>query len=393
MPGSTPEGNGQGGTGGLAARLRSRAVDGFGDGVTILKTVVASALSWWIAADLLGLPDPVLAPVGAILVVQATPYATARKAFQRAAGVVVGVLLGAGAAAVTGTGLLTITLVTAVGMVAGRLLRLGPQMHQIGLTAVLVVGSSQRLGYGTARIEENILGILVGTAVALLVPSAGFARQARYRTTRLTRDMADLLRAMGEGLADGTWGAASGGWVVRARALSGRLDEVRSAVRQAHEAARWRTRAGAEEVAQLAEASAALEHVSHQLRGIARGLHNLSYRGGRPPALHWDQRDAALRPEPGRAPEGLDGLLTELADLVTEVADHHMGARRGTGAQRVRLRRLQGAAETRFLTTALGQSPAYGQWRVLCTAGILEDARKVLHELDPEHGPHQAAFR
>ncbi|MFD7029013.1 aromatic acid exporter family protein [Streptomyces sp. NPDC059917] len=374
-------------------RLAARAAAGLGDGNTLLKTVIAATLSWWIAADLIDLPQPVLAPVGAILVAQATAYATARKSFQRAAGIVGGVLLGAAAAALVGAGLATVFLVTLIGMVAGRLLRLGSQTHQIAMTAVLVVGSSEQLGYGTARIEENVLGVLVGTAVALFVPTAGFTRRAREETSRLTRDMAALLDAMSQGLADGTWTGEAGDWVRRARGLSSRLDLVRSAVRQAHEAARWRTRTGAEAVARLAEASAALEHVSHQLRGIARGLYNLTFREGRPPALHWDQRDPVLRPEPAPAPAGLDALLGDLARLVTEIADHHIAAERPAEDRRERLRHLQGGAEARFLATALAQSPAYGQWRVLCTAGILEDARKVLHELDLDHGPHPSAFR
>ncbi|MFJ9339052.1 aromatic acid exporter family protein [Streptomyces sp. NPDC101733] len=375
-------------------RLRAHAVAGFGDGVMILKTVLAAALSWWVAADLLALPQPVLAPVGAILVAQATPYATALKSLQRAAGVVVGVLLGAGSAALLGAGLPTIVAVTLVGMYTGRLLRLGSQMHQIAMTAVLVVGSSEHLGYGTARIVDNILGILVGTAVALLVPSAGFTRRARSETARLTRDMAELLDTMGQGLAGGRWAAESGAWVRRARILSTRLDLVRDAVRQAHEAARWhtRSRSGAQAVAQLAEASTALEHVSHQLRGIARGLYNLTFREGRPPALDREQGEPAPRREPAAIPEGLDLLLTRIAATVREVADHHIGAERAEEADRIRLRRLLGEAETDFLSAALAQSPAYGQWRVLCTAAILEDVRKLLYELDPELGPHRNAF-
>ncbi|MGW9024519.1 hypothetical protein ACWGQ5_09840 [Streptomyces sp. NPDC055722] len=41
---------------------------------------------------------------------------------------------------------------------------------------------------------------------------------------------------------------------------------------------------------------------------------------------------------------------------------------------------------------ALAQSPWYADWKVRCTAGILEDARKMMHELAPDSGPRQGAF-
>ncbi|MFF9070145.1 aromatic acid exporter family protein [Streptomyces sp. NPDC014891] len=157
-----------------AALLRGRAVAGFGDGTMVLKTVAAALLSGWAADALFHLPQPMLAPAGAILTAQVTPYGTLRKAVQRAAGVVLGVLLGAAVATLLGSGALALTTVMLVGMFAGRLLRLGAQMHQVALTGILVLGSGELVGYGTARVEDNILGILVGTAVALLVPTPGF---------------------------------------------------------------------------------------------------------------------------------------------------------------------------------------------------------------------------
>ncbi|MER7764165.1 FUSC family protein [Streptomyces sp. NPDC097619] len=382
----------------LLAWLRERSVAGFGDGVMVFKTVLAAGLSWWVAASVLDLSEPGLAPTGAVLVAQVTPHATALKSFQRAAGIVAGVLLGAAVAALSGNGLVTILLVTLLGMFAGRLMRLGPQMHQVALTGILVVSSSEHLGYGTARIEENVLGVLVGTATALLVPSPGFTRKARTEIGLLTREMAALLSSVATDLPEEAWPASAAGWVREARRLSVRLDTVRSAVRQAHEASRWRRKTGAAAVARLAEAATALDHVGHQLRGITRGLYNLTYREGRPPALHREQPDSPLKPlEAPPRPEGLDRVLHSLALVLTEIADRHLKADGPAGTADPQtapqqLRQLLGEAEARFLATAIGQSSAYGRWQTLCTAGILEDTRKMLHELDPDLGPHHAAF-
>ncbi|WP_424217237.1 FUSC family protein (plasmid) [Streptomyces sp. BI20] len=374
-----------------------RLVNGFGDGVMVLKTVLAAALSWWVAADLLHLDAPGLAPAGAVLVAQVTPYATALKSLQRAAGIVVGVLLGAAVAALGGGGLLTVTLVTLIGLFAGRLLRLGAQVHQIALTGILVVAGSDHLGYGTERIEENVLGVLVGTVIALLVPSPGFTRRAREETARLTRDMAALLAEIADRVGAEDWAGHTGDWVRRARHLSGRLDDVRSAVRRAHEAARrpgGRPGRRAPSVARLAEAAAALDHVGHQLRGITRGLYDLTYREGRAPALHHERAEDPAGPAPdARVAPGLDAVFGALARVLAEIADHRLDDAPPDTALDPGLRRLLGVAESAFLTAAGRQSPSYLRWQVLCTAGILEDTRRMLHELDPDLGPHRAAFR
>ncbi|MFE0106627.1 aromatic acid exporter family protein [Streptomyces sp. NPDC059009] len=376
------------------AEVRARMVAGFGDGVMVARTAVAAALSWWIATALLHSDAASLAPAGAILGAQTTPFATARKSLQRAAGIGLGFLLGMAAAASLGVNTLTVLLAVLLGMYAGRLLRLGPQMHQIALTAVLVMGTAQHFGYGATRLEDNVVGVLIGTVVGLLVPAPGFPRRAGEELARLARQAADLLTEISGQLADGDWASHAGDWVNRARALSQRLELVRKAVRDAEDSIRWRPRSGRarSRINRLAEATRCLDHVGHQVRGISRGLYNLTFREGRPPALHWDQHDSHLLPEPATAPDGLDRVLGDLATVLALLADVHTLEEAPDPGLLRRLEALVGAAETSFLRTALDQSTAYEDWRVLCTAGILEDARKMIHELDPDIGPHRGAF-
>ncbi|MBC9713299.1 FUSC family protein [Streptomyces sp. TRM66268-LWL] len=375
--------------------LTDRAVPQFGDANLVLRAALASALAWWVAADLLDLSAPDLAPVGAMLACQLTPYGTARRAFHRGAGVAFGGALGLTASMTVGVTPLTMFATVLVGMCAGRLLRLGGQVHQIALTAVLVMGVPGHFDYGVHRLAANLLGVAIGAAVGLAVPPPPFARRASEKLAHLSGQMSELLNEMSEQLRDGNWDAHSGEWVERARALSERLTKVRTAVAAAEDANRWRphTRDATLRVERLIESTRCLDHVGHQIRGIARGLYNLTYREGRPPALHWSHEDRALRPEPTRTPEGLDQLLADLASTLAVLAEPRLLHDSPTPQLRERLRSLLGAAETSFLTCALTQQAAYADWRELCTAGILEDARKVLHELDPQLGPHQRAFR
>lgn len=347
---------------------------GFGDGSMVLRAAISAGLAWWIAAALLHSDAASLAPVGAILATQTTPFATARKSLQRAAGILFGFLLGVAATASIGTNTVSIVLVVLVGMYAGRVMNLGSQMHQIALTAVLVMGAATTFGYGASRLEDNIVGVLVGTCVGLALPAPGFTHRAGEELARLNRQMAGLLAEIARGLAADDWTARTGDWVRRARVLSKELDTVRQAVREAEDAIRWRPRGrlARPRLDRLAEATQCLDHVGHQVRGITRGLYNLTFREGRPP--------------------GLDGVLAALAAMLGDLADVHVREDAPSPEVRARLAGLLGEAETGFLRTALAQSPAYADWRVLCTAGILEDARKMLHELDPAIGPHKAAF-
>lgn len=377
-----------------AGSLRSRMTAGFGDGSMVLRAAVSSGLAWWIASVLLHSESASLAPVGAILATQTTPFATARKSLQRAAGILFGFLLGAAATASIGTNTVSVVLVVLAGMYAGRVMNLGSQMHQIALTAVLVMGAATTFGYGAARLEDNVVGVLVGTCVGLALPAPGFTRRAGEELARLNRQMAALLAEIARDLAGDDWSARTGDWVRRARSLSKELDTVRQAVREAEDAVRWRPRGrlARPRLDRLAEATQCLDHVGHQVRGITRGLYNLTFREGRPPALHWAQHDEHLLPLRAQAPAGLDGVLAALAAMLGDLADVHVREDAPSPRMRARLAELLGEAETCFLRTALAQSPGYADWRVLCTAGILEDARKMLHELDPSIGPHKGAF-
>ncbi|WP_407836499.1 aromatic acid exporter family protein [Streptomyces sp. DSM 116496] len=367
---------------------------GFGDASMVVRAAISAGLAWWIASVLLHSDAASLAPAGAVLATQTTPFATARKSLQRAAGILFGFLLGVAATASIGTNTVSVALVVLVGMFAGRAMKLGSQMHQIALTAVLVMGAATTFGYGSARLEDNVVGVLVGTCVGLALPAPGFTRRAGEELARLNRQMAALLTEIARGLAEDEWAARTGDWVRRARSLSKELDAVRRAVREAEDAIRWspRGRFARPRLDRLAEATQCLDHVGHQVRGITRGLYNLTFREGRPPALHWAQQEEPLAPRRADAPAGLDGVLAALAAMLGDLADVHVREDAPSPEVRARLAGLLGEAETGFLRTALAQSPAYADWRVLCTAGILEDARKMLHELDPSIGPHKAAF-
>ena len=63
------------------------------DGLQLVKTVLAAVVAWVIAASVLDLPQPFLAPWAALLVVHATVYRTFSKGTQQVVATVVAVVL------------------------------------------------------------------------------------------------------------------------------------------------------------------------------------------------------------------------------------------------------------------------------------------------------------
>ena len=138
------------------------------------KAAVAAGIAWAVA--LLADPHsrPYFAPLAVILIVQPTVYDSLSRAFQRVAGVVLGV-----AAALAVSHFLTpsgwsIAIIVFAGLLLGWSLRLGPQgVVQVPVSALLVfaVGSATP-DYGGRRVVETLIGSAIAVLAVLVSPSA-----------------------------------------------------------------------------------------------------------------------------------------------------------------------------------------------------------------------------
>jgi len=104
-------------------------------GLRTAKTTLAAVLSFVVAQRLGTSPQPVLAPLTALLVVQLTMYETLTSGLQRVASVVAGVLTAVGVATYVGLTWWSLGAVVAASLVIGRLLRLGPQLLEVPISA------------------------------------------------------------------------------------------------------------------------------------------------------------------------------------------------------------------------------------------------------------------
>src|SRR5580704_694383 len=163
------------------------------------KAAVAAGIAWAVA--LLADPHsrPYFAPLAAILIVQPTVYDSLSRAFQRVAGVVLGV-----AAALAVSHFLTpsgwsIAIIVFAGLLLGWSLRLGPQgVVQVPVSALLVfaVGSATP-DYGGRRVVETLIGSAIAVLAVLVSPSAPAPERVVSDALAPLRDCREVLVDVG----------------------------------------------------------------------------------------------------------------------------------------------------------------------------------------------------
>ncbi|MGZ4436334.1 MAG: FUSC family protein, partial [Nocardioidaceae bacterium] len=217
--------------------LRSRRADPtfWSDVTQLAKTVAASVIAWVVAAHVLHLPQPFLAPWSALLVVHATVYRTFSDGARQVSAAVFGVVLAWAVGNVIGFDTLAVAVALLIGLAVGSAPWFAGQATTIPATAlvVLTTGLSTQDGMLLSRLLDTGTGIVVGVIRAL--------DAIDDRIGRLLQDMAAGLRA--HRTEDEVVG-----WLDRTRHLDEDLDRAWSLVRQARESARMNPRRPAAEL-------------------------------------------------------------------------------------------------------------------------------------------------
>ena len=206
--------------GSLADRLRSTLIRrGRTPGLRTAKVTLA-VVGAYLLAEVLHLSEhPIVAPLVALLVVQLTLYQSLVHGLGRVAGVLAGVVVAVLVGNVAGLTWWSLGAVVAGSIVVGRLLRLGPHLFEAPISAMLLleVGGGEALAF--ARVEEAVLGALVGIAVSVLVAPPLYLQPAGEAIGELAERMARFARGFGEGV-QGPWSRpAADHWMAEARAV------------------------------------------------------------------------------------------------------------------------------------------------------------------------------
>ncbi|WP_164836289.1 FUSC family protein [Actinacidiphila soli] len=363
------------------------------------KVTVACALSWQLASWLLGSDHhPVLAPLTALFTVQLTIYGTLRHAGRQIAGVLIGVAVALLFFQQFGVNWLTVGGAVGTCLTAGRLLRLGAQAHEVPTTVLLVVGSGA--SYGTSRFLDTLIGAGVGIAVNLLV-SPNHLRRAGRSVRSASDALATTVRSMATGLA-GEWTAEQAqDWLSQSHRAAAELDLARSEVGDAAEGVRLNPRRlkRAITATPLVEAVLCLSHVCDQVQAMARGLYDLAA-GDRvlpgPPSEEAEEGE-------GSGADGRSGrrevllplghLLARTGDCLEAFGRVHTGRADLEEPVRALCEAIDWAherhAEAARALTPGPDTPAT-LWPLYGT--LLDEAHRILRELDPEHGPHRQSI-
>jgi uncharacterized membrane protein YgaE (UPF0421/DUF939 family) len=263
----------------LPSRVTGLFRRGRAAGLRTGKTVLAAMLAF-AAADALNTSDsPVLAPLTALLVVQLTMYETVAHGWERILSVTAGVSVAAVFAHVVGLNWWSLGAVVAVSLIAGRLLRLGPHLPEVAISAMLVLA----VGGGESAAEQRVVETLIGAAVGILInlaiapplylqPAGDAVAELAERMSHHCIDLATALR--------GTWTReAADQYLDEARDLGGEVTRAERGLARVEQSARLNPRARQVGQAQsrLRTALTALEHAQIGLRNLSRALLDRTY--------------------------------------------------------------------------------------------------------------------
>ena len=246
--------------------------------VQIAKGAVAAVIAWQVAKVALHSDQPFLAPLAALIAVEATVYQSLRTTVQNVTAVLAGVLLAFLTARTLGVEWYSLGLVLVVALGMARWQRLGGSGLQVPTTALLamtIAGGVQDTML-EARVIETLVGALIGATINMLILPPVHLRDGRESVASTARGVSRLLTSIAEGIRTGWSREDAQEWLDRARQLDARVRDARSASERGRESMRFNPRATPDalpvDVASLDRAVDSLEHVAVQCRSIAASL-------------------------------------------------------------------------------------------------------------------------
>ncbi len=246
-----------------------------------LRLTAAAVASYVVAAAIFSGTKPLLAPLTALLVVQLTPISLLASGVDRVLSVMAGVSLAVGFAVVFPLTWWSLGLLIAASILVGQVIRLGPNLIEVPISAMLVLGVGA-LGVESAgwqRLTETLVGAGVGVLSNLIFPPKVATDEAGEAIAALADDAAQLLeRAADElsapDLTSGDLSAHATDWLDSSRRLTYDIPRIGSALLHAEQSRRLNLRAlGTPDAGPgLRQGLEALEHSAVTVRSMFRSV-------------------------------------------------------------------------------------------------------------------------
>jgi hypothetical protein len=253
----------------VQARRRSRS-----GVVRAVRMTGAAVVSYLVALAIFPHTQPLLAALTALLVVQVTLFSMVTSGIQRVISVIAGVMVAVGVSSVVGLTWWSLAAVIAASIMIGQLLRLGPNMIEVPISAMLILGVGGADAAATDRIAETLVGAVIGVLVNVVFPPRVQAQQAGAAIERLAAEIAELLDRAAAELAQGVSVDEAQRWLEDARRLNRHVPRLDRALVRAQESRRLNMRAlGTPDTGrELRDALDALEHCSVAVRSMFRSI-------------------------------------------------------------------------------------------------------------------------
>jgi Aromatic acid exporter family member 1 len=279
--------------------------------VTIARLGSTAVFAYLLALQLPGSPRPVLAPLTALLVIQVSLSHTLRSAGRRVLSVVAGVLVAIGLSVVVGFTWWSLGILIAVALTVGLFLRLGDDILEVPISAMLILSAVGSRTAAADRVIETLIGAAAGLIGGLLFAPVRL-QPAEEAIDDLSGQLAGLLDEIAEDIADGADAGRAADRLSQARGLSGEIQRVDRALSQSEDSLRLNPRARIlpQAAIPLRTGLETLEHAAVTVRVIARWTADASRPGEDSPL-----RDPRIR-------NTLAELLRELAAAVRAIGDH-----------------------------------------------------------------------
>ncbi|GAB3651060.1 FUSC family protein [Glycomyces tarimensis] len=246
-----------------------------------LKCGLAALTAWAIAAHLLQLPMPYLAPWAALVMVRTTVYWSVVSGVRQVTSVGLGVVLAYVIAVATPGKEVALAVAVPIAVLLGKWRRLDDQGLYVPFTALFIItAGSIEDTFLLGRLAETGLGALIGTAVNLLIFPPVRVRTVRDAACKAGDRAQQVLRDIARGMRSEPDEQVSREWVDSATRLDDSVAEARLALERGQESLRFNPRptitGDATSVEHLHVAAVRLDRVASAIQAVANPLHGVS---------------------------------------------------------------------------------------------------------------------
>lgn len=248
----------------------------------VQRIVITSlaATTAWLLGGMVNSSDALVAAIVVVITLRTSLQASLGEGFGQLLGTAVGVGVAFVSIHTVGTGAVAIGLTMAISLLIAHVLRLddGGGMN-IAITALIVLGP----GMPEATALDRTWATIIGVAVALVFsywahPSTPVGRTQKTLAS-VAAETADLLSVMAQGVSSGYSQTEAGQWLEKSRAISDRTQLARSQAEEAIRYARWSPIAPRDEADAIYTRFVAVEHMTVQVRTVARSLYDAVTQG------------------------------------------------------------------------------------------------------------------